>query len=88
MNDLFSPQGTLFDEVPEISLEARQKRIRARLHDLLTTARAADKMPWNRQREGVFDNIFHQSSNWLPPEEQKELCTAFDKELARLRAGR
>ncbi len=88
MHDLLTHQGTLFDKDPEDSPARREIRVRARLLDLLETARAAATMPWNRQREEVFETIFHQSSNWLPPSERDALRDAFGQELARLRAAR
>ena len=85
MADLFSSQGTLFDTVPDHAPGNREQRVRARLFDLLDTARGAARMPWERQRAEVNEILFRQSSNWLPEEEREALRAAFAREMARLR---
>jgi hypothetical protein len=87
MDDLFSSQGTLFDAVPDYAPEKREQRVRARLLDLLETARAAERMPWERQRAEVNEILFKQSSNWLPETERESLRAAFEAEMKRLRAA-
>jgi hypothetical protein len=87
MDDLFCSQGTLFDQVPDYAPEKREDRVRARLLDLLETARAAELMPWERQRADVNELLFKQSSNWLPEAERESLRAAFASEMKRLRAA-
>ena len=86
MDDLFSSQSTLFDTVPDYSPEKREERVRTRLLGWLATARAAERMPWNRQRAEVTEILFMQSSNWLPETERESLRAAFAIEMTRLRA--
>ena len=61
--------------------------VRARLHKILAEARAAQKLPWDRDKLLVYRTIFPQMAGWLPDEEAAQLRFAFDTELARLRAA-
>lgn len=61
--------------------------VRARLHKILTEARAAEKLPWDRDRLLVYRTIFPQMAGWLPEEEAAQLKFEFDSEMARLKAA-
>lgn len=62
-------------------------KVRARLYKILAEARAAEKLPWDRDRLLVYRTIFPQMAGWLPAEEAAQLTFDFDAELARLKAA-
>lgn len=62
-------------------------KVRARLHKILSEARAADKLPWDRDRLLVYWTSFPQMAGWLPEEEAAQLTFEFDTEMARLKAA-
>jgi hypothetical protein len=62
-------------------------QVRARLHKILAEARAADKLPWDRDRLLVYRTIFPQMARWLPEEEAAQLKFEFDTEMTRLKAA-
>ena len=96
MTDLFgytAAQGSLFgdssDRIPDSPSDTRSylpdpADIRRRLHDLLATARAAERMPWDTRKAGLWRIVFPQMANWLPDEEADQLRFAFAAELERL----
>ena len=85
---VYSPNQTnLFDLLPPENPAPKPEAIRARLHALLATARAADRMPWPQQKAEVNEILFRQMANWLPEPERDELRAAFVVELERLRAA-
>jgi hypothetical protein len=49
--------------------------------------RAAEKLPWDRDKLLVYRTIFPQMIWWLPEEEAAQLRFAFDIEMARLKAA-
>lgn len=61
--------------------------VRARLHRILTEARAAEKLPWDPDKLLVYRTIFPQMAGWLPEEEATQLKFEFDAEMARLKAA-
>ncbi len=61
--------------------------VRARLHKILAEARAAQRLPWDRDKLLVYRTIFPQMAGWLPEEEGAQLRFEFDTEMARLRAA-
>ncbi len=61
--------------------------VRARLHKILGEARAAQKLPWDRDKLLVYRTIFPQMANWLPEEEAAQLRFEFDAEMTRLKAA-
>jgi hypothetical protein len=61
--------------------------VRARLHRILAEARAAEKLPWDRDKLLVYRTIFPQMTGWLPEDEAAQLRFEFDTELARLKAA-
>jgi hypothetical protein len=59
--------------------------IRVRLHKMLAAARAADATPpWNKRTTRLYQTIFPQMANWLPPAEAEQLRLEFRTELERL----
>jgi hypothetical protein len=61
--------------------------VRARLHRILTEARAAEKLPWDPDRLLVYRTIFPQMAGWLPEEEAAQLKFEFNTEMIRLKAA-
>jgi len=61
--------------------------VRARLHKILTEARAAEKLPWDQDRLLVLKTIFPHMACWLPEDEAAQLRFEFDTEMARLKAA-
>ena len=59
--------------------------IRARLHAVLDTLRAARAMPWEPARVRTQEHLFQNMTNWLPEVERDALRLAFAAEMARLR---
>lgn len=97
MTDLFGngpAQGSLFgdasDRIPDSPSDARSylpdpTDIRRRLHDLLATARAAQRMPWDARKASLWQIVFPQMANWLPEEEANQLRFEFAQEIERLK---
>jgi hypothetical protein len=88
--DLFGDeaQAELFD--PDAAPPAYRpdpEQVRARLHRILTEARSAEKLPWDRDRLLVYQTIFPQMAGWLPEEEAAQLRFEFDIEIARLKVA-
>lgn len=97
MTDLFGNDGagrgqmSLFgdseDRIPHPkapSIEVDPQRVRAKLLALLDTARTAKTMPWDARKAGMWQIVFPQMANWLPPEERDQLRFEFAQELERL----
>lgn len=88
--DLFDaePQAELFepDSAPP-AYRPDPDQVRARLYKILAEARAAEKLPWDRDRLLVYRTIFPQMAGWLPEEEAAQLRFQFDTEMARLKAA-
>jgi hypothetical protein len=88
--DLFEsdPQAELFDaDAAPPAYRPDPDQVRARLHKILAEARAAEKIPWDRDRLLVYRTIFPQMTGWLPDDEAAQLRFAFETELARLKAA-
>ena len=62
-------------------------KVRAKLHQILTEARAAESMPWDADKLLVYRTIFPQMAGWLPHDEGARLSFEFETELARLKAA-
>lgn len=62
-------------------------KVRAKLHEILTEARAAERMPWDADKLLVYRTIFPHMAGWLPDEEAAQLRFDFAAELARLKAA-
>lgn len=83
-SDLFAAVRSPTPPPPEVP---EPDAIRARLHALLETARAAGAMPWPPTRVRTQEHLFHNMANWLPEEERDRLRHEFRAELERLRRG-
>jgi hypothetical protein len=88
--DLFGTesQAELFepDEAPP-AYRPDPEKVRARLYKILAEARAAEKLPWDRDKLLVYRTIFPQMTGWLPEEEAAQLRFEFEAEMARLKAA-
>ena len=88
--DLFAmeSQSNLFEEdSPTPIYRPDPEKVRSRLHKILAEARAAEKLPWDRDKLLVYRTIFPQMTNWLPEEEGAQLRFEFETEIARLEAA-
>ena len=74
------------DWTPPVT-RANPEKVRAELHAILGQARAASILPWDRRTAGYYRVVFPQMANWLPEEEAKQLCFAFEEEMKRLKAA-
>ena len=61
-------------------------RVRARLQAIVAEARAADVLPWNRNRLALYRTIVPQMVLWLPDDEAAQWRFDFEAELERLAA--
>ena len=64
-----------------------EEDVRARLHALLATVEAAERMPWPPARARTNDLVFFNMANWLPRDERDALRARFSAQMTRLRAG-
>jgi hypothetical protein len=80
-------QPDLFGDEPVPLYRPDPDKVRSRLHKILGEARAAEKLPWEPTRLSLYRTIFPQMTGWLPEEEAKQLCFAFEAELQRLEAA-
>jgi hypothetical protein len=62
-------------------------KVRARLHKILSEAKAAQTLPWEPTTVSLYRTIFPQMTLWLPEEEAAQLRFDFDAEMARLQAA-
>jgi hypothetical protein len=87
--DLFSSdtQPELLEDRPEHVYRADPDEVRRDLMRLLAQARAAETMPWEPRKVRLYRTIFPQMSECLPDDEARQLCFAFETELARLEAA-
>ncbi|MGH6926544.1 MAG: hypothetical protein ACRED5_22680 [Propylenella sp.] len=90
-SDLFlnDEQRELFDEstyAPPV-YRPDPERVRARLHAILSEAKAASTLPWDSRRLGLYRTIFPQMTLALPEEEAAQLRFEFEEELVRLKAA-
>ena len=60
------------------------EKVRQRLLALLDQARAAERMPWPERDARMWQIVFPNMANWLPPEEAEQLRLAFAREIERL----
>jgi len=91
-----SPQDLFEDEAqPELfelgvappAYRPDPDQVRARLQNILVEARAAEKLPWDRDRLLVYRTIFPRMAGWPPEEEAAQLRFEFDAEMMRLKAA-
>jgi hypothetical protein len=61
--------------------------VRAKLHLVLSQAKAAPATPWREKDREFYRVVFPQMTNWLPDDEAKQLRFEFETELARLEAA-
>ena len=61
--------------------------VRAKLHLVLSQAKAAPASPWRAKDREFYRVVFPQMANWLPDDEARHLRFAFETELARLEAA-
>jgi hypothetical protein len=88
--DLFQDHeqaGLIDEDKPTPKYRADPDEVRQELHQMLAEARAAQTMPWDKNRVVLYRTIFPQMTNWLPEEEGAQLRFEFETELARLEAG-
>lgn len=77
--DLFQAdtQVERFDETAApVYCKGDPDRIRARLHRILSEARAANVLPWDPARARLYRRIVPQMSVWLPEDEGAQLPSA------------
>ena len=89
-HDLFGPdaQAEMFEPgAAPAAYRPDPDKIRARLQKILAEARAAEKLPWDRDKLLVYRTIFPQMTGWLPAEEAAQLKFEFETEMARLKAA-
>lgn len=72
---------------PERKVAPPEERARARLTELLATARAARTMPWSERDARMWQTVFPQMADWLPEEEAAQLRLEFAREIERLCAA-
>jgi len=85
--DMFETQTEMFAAEPAPVYRPDPQKVRARLHNLLAEARAAQTVPWSRPVLTLYKTIFPEMSRHLPDDEAKQLCFEFEAELARLEAA-
>ncbi len=78
--DLFGP-----DQTP--AYRPDPDKVRARLHLILSEAKSAEVLPWDRGRLSLYRTIFPQMTQWLPDDEAAQLRFEFEEELERLEAA-
>jgi len=88
-DDLFATetQQDLFGAEAAPAYRPDPDKVRARLHRILTEARAARTFPWDSTRVSLYRTIFPQMTLWLPEEEAAQLRFAFEAEMTRLQAA-
>lgn len=80
-------QADLFGEEAAPVYRPEPDKVRARLHRILTEARAARTLPWEPARASLYRTIFPQLSLFLPEDEGTQLRLEFEAELTRLQAA-
>lgn len=83
--DFFRPeQPDLFGTDSSPAYRPDPDKVRARLHRILSEARAARTSPWDTARISLYRTIFPQLTLWLPEEEAAQLRFEFESEITRL----
>jgi hypothetical protein len=87
--DLFEKetQPDLFGGAAPPAYRPDPDKVRARLHNILAEARAAQTFPWEPTQVSLYRRIFPRMSLWLPEDEAAQLRFEFETELARLEAA-
>jgi hypothetical protein len=86
-DDMFESQPDMFGTEPTPAYRPDPEKVRARLHNMLAEARAAQTLPWSRPVLTLYKTIFPEMSQHLPDDEAKQLCFEFEAEIARLEAA-
>ena len=58
---------------------------RKHLNNLIWQVARAERLPWSPSKTAMWEGLFPQLAEALPPDEARELCDTFAAELARLR---
>lgn len=92
MDDMFGhvPQsGELFAEPMAITppVQHTPETIRAKMHEILGEARAAQVMPWTPRVLRSHTAMFPYMAEWLDEQEGKQLLLDFKAEMDRLEAA-
>lgn len=83
--DLFlADEPELLQDQPERVFRPTPEDVRNELLALLAKARAAHTMPWPAREAGMWQVVFPQMTNWLPPDEGDQLRFEFAQEMQRL----
>jgi hypothetical protein len=77
-------QSDLFGAEATPAYRPNPDKVRARLHKILTEARAAQTSPWEPARVSLYRTIFPQMTLFLPEDEASQLRFEFETEMARL----
>lgn len=77
-------QPDLFGAEAAPAYRTNPDKVRARLHKILSQARAAQTSPWEPTRVSLYRTIFPQMTLWLPEDEGAQLRFEFETEMARL----
>jgi hypothetical protein len=83
-------QGSLFGpgenrlQPPVRSYAPDPEKVRQRMLALLEKARSAKTMPWSEQDARMWQMVFPNMANWLPPDEAARLRLEFAREMERL----
>ena len=75
------------EDAPAPVYRADPDKVRARLHNILAEARAAETLTWDRDSVLLYRTIFPQMTLALPEEEGAQLRFAFEAEMERLEAA-
>jgi hypothetical protein len=78
-------QPGLFGDALPPAYRPDPDEVRAKLHQILAEARAAEKLP--PRTVSLYRAIVPQMTTWLPEEEGAQLRFAFETELKRLEAA-
>ncbi|HVW91556.1 MAG TPA: hypothetical protein VHB74_03025 [Devosia sp.] len=81
--NLFEEQVELFPAAPAVA-HPDPDRIRRRLARIITEARAAETMPWDRNQRRLYEQVVPQMSLALPEEEAAQFRLDFAREMERL----
>jgi hypothetical protein len=84
--DLFlsEPEPEVFEGQSDANRGNEPEKIRLKLNALLEQARAAKLMPWPERDARMWQIVFPQMANWLPPDEAAQLRRQFAQEMQRL----
>jgi hypothetical protein len=81
--DMFETQADLRPSEPVV-YRADPDKVRVKLERTLAEARSADSMPWDWEKQRLYQTIFPQMTRWLPDEEAAQFRLEFQNQLERL----